>query len=254
MSTKNLSITDYPYRSNDRWVFLTQMMKKHGWKALYKQFRPHDYRPWSRAIVRKYIPSSGYGLEVGVGEWTISPVCRTILSDGFQSHADNRSIAKVFFPADQIPSADDAFSFLLSEHVLEHVPNVYKTLLEWRRVLQNDGILVLFLPHPKRTFDCHRAETTLEHLREEARSGSEKFEDEHWNDWKSGVLDRKLAPQYWNLDKDQALKTGSLHRHVFGPERMKEILAENGFTTIFSEANVPDRPDSFVMIAQKVTR
>ena len=248
---KTLSLTDYSFRNSDRFVFFTQMLKKHGWKALYKQFRPHDYRPWSREVVRKWISPEGCGLEVGVGEWTISPVNRTVLSDGFQSHAENSSIANVFFPADQIPFSEGTFSFLLSEHVLEHVPNVYKTIQEWRRVLAKGGTLVLFLPHPKRTFDCHRKETTLEHLREEARVGAEVFEDEHWMDWKTEVLERNLAPQYWNMSKEEALKTGSLHRHVFGPERTQEILKENGFTVVFSHPDVPDRPDSFVMIARK---
>jgi SAM-dependent methyltransferase len=229
------------------------MFRKHGWKALYKQFRPHDYRPWSRAIVREHLPQSGVGLEVGVGEWTISPVDRTVLSDGFKSHADNRSIAQVIFPADQIPVEAGTFAFLLSEHVLEHVPNVYRTLKEWNRVLKKDGVLILFLPHPLRTFDHYRKETTLEHLREEERLGSDKFEDGHWEDWKTEVLDRELAPQYWNLPKEEALKTGSLHRHVFGPDRMKEILGENGFKPVFAQGDVPDRPDSYVVIARKIS-
>ena len=67
-----------------------------GW---YKQFWRHVRRPWSRSQICEFAPQ-GVGLEVGCGEWTIAPVRRTILSDAFEEHVGNKSLAKFFFPAD----------------------------------------------------------------------------------------------------------------------------------------------------------
>lgn len=57
-----------------------------------------------------------------------------------------------------------AYDFVLSSHVLEHVANPILALSEWKRLLADDGMLVLLLPDRARTFDHRRPVTTMEHL------------------------------------------------------------------------------------------
>ncbi len=57
-----------------------------------------------------------------------------------------------------------AYDFVLSSHVLEHVANPILALTEWKRLLADDGMLVLLLPDRVRTFDHRRPPTTMEHL------------------------------------------------------------------------------------------
>jgi SAM-dependent methyltransferase len=47
---------------------------------------------------------------------------------------------------------------------LEHVANPLRALEEWRRVLENNGLLLLILPHKDGTFDWRRPVTELEHM------------------------------------------------------------------------------------------
>jgi SAM-dependent methyltransferase len=60
--------------------------------------------------------------------------------------------------------ADGSYDFILSSHVLEHIANPVRALMEWIRVLRIGGVLVLVVPHRDATFDHRRPVTTLEHL------------------------------------------------------------------------------------------
>lgn len=57
-----------------------------------------------------------------------------------------------------------SYDFVLSSHVLEHTANPILALTEWARLLKDQGMLVLLLPHKEGTFDHRRPVTTLQHL------------------------------------------------------------------------------------------
>ncbi len=52
---------------------------------------------------------------------------------------------------DVIPVEPDTQAYILTSHVIEHVPNPFKAFLEWNRVLKNGGIV--FMIFPKRNAD-----------------------------------------------------------------------------------------------------
>ena len=131
-------ITDYNFEKNDSLFYFKNVLKNTGWKVFYKLFHRHIRRPWSRNQLQNFA-NSGYGLEIGCGTWTIAPSQRTIFSDAYTSHAGNKSLAQVFFDASEIPYDNESFSFVLSEHVLEHIYNPIKTINEWKRVLKENG-------------------------------------------------------------------------------------------------------------------
>lgn len=60
--------------------------------------------------------------------------------------------------------ASCSYGCLLASHCLEHVANPLLALSEWHRVLTENGILLLLLPHKDRTFDRRRPTTTLAHM------------------------------------------------------------------------------------------
>jgi len=53
--------------------------------------------------------------------------------------------------AENIPLEDNTLDYILSSHVIEHVPNPIKAFMEWNRVLKNNGII--FMIFPKRDAD-----------------------------------------------------------------------------------------------------
>lgn len=58
----------------------------------------------------------------------------------------------------------ESYECVLASHCLEHVANPLKALGEWKRVLRQEGLLFLLLPHKDGTFDWRRPVTTLEHV------------------------------------------------------------------------------------------
>jgi SAM-dependent methyltransferase len=69
------------------------------------------------------------------------------------------------------PVKDSSYECVIASHCLEHVANPLLALAEWKRVLKNDGILLLILPHKDGTFDCRRPVTPLDHMIEDYENG-----------------------------------------------------------------------------------
>ena len=55
--------------------------------------------------------------------------------------------------------SNDSYDFMLASHIIEHVANPLKALLEWKRILKKNGILVIIAPDMRRTYDRKRALT-----------------------------------------------------------------------------------------------
>ena len=235
---------------SDRLLLLKALYRKHGWKAVIKQFRFSHARPVSRNWIEQFSPE-GQGLEIGVGAQTIAPVKRTLLSDAYRSHTKDASLATVFFPAHEIPFPENTFQFILSEHVLEHVPNPIQVIKEWLRVLKPEGVVYLFMPHPERTFDQNRKLTSLAHLLEDENNQVGVMEDAHYEEWLEKVISPGLASHYQAQTKEECLSTCSLHRHVWTEATLSELLKFLSFEILFQQKTVSDRTDSFVVIAKK---
>jgi SAM-dependent methyltransferase len=243
-------VCDYTFEKSEWLFFFRNLLKHAGWKAIYKQFWKHIKRPWSRKRIAEFAPT-GYGLEIGCGTWTIAPASRTILSDAFASHAGNHSLARVFFDASNIPYPDRTFSFVLSEHVLEHVYDPITTLKEWKRILCHKGKVFLFLPHKERMFDKDRKLTELSDLKKRLIEDSMIIKNDILDDWMEKVINPNLAEHYKKIEPRKMLSDGTIHYNVWKPKQILDLLCEVGFKVLFEEDRVPDRPDSFLVIAQK---
>ncbi|MGZ3769130.1 MAG: class I SAM-dependent methyltransferase [Bdellovibrio sp.] len=240
-----------PFLAHSDYVgYFKSCWHRFGVKAIYKQFRFHVRRRWSRNLIKKFAPT-GYGIEIGSGYQTIAPVSRTVLTDAYLEHGADKIYAKLITRSENLPFSDSTFNFVLSEHVLEHLTDPIQNILEWKRVLKSQGIIFLFLPHPDRTFDRLRPKTTLEHLIADHNNKNIDGDATHYQEWKELVIDKGLAPHYASYSEDQTLNQGLLHRHVWTTKEIVELLEYCGMEVLFSEDLVPDRQDSFVVVARK---
>ncbi len=122
-------------------------------------------------------PSKSFGDEGGLPLYSILKTVdnclfssRTIWNNdvqgaGFQYHPRRESGQQFLCEATdlaQIP--DSSYELVLASHCLEHVANPLRALQEWKRVLIQNGFLLLILPHKDGTFDWRRPTTSLEHL------------------------------------------------------------------------------------------
>lgn len=82
---------------------------------------------------------------------------------------------------DDLPIPDKSHDFVLASHVIEHIADPVKALLEWDRVARR--YIFLIVPHRDRTFDRGREVTPVEELLERHRSGYSDDADRHFSVW-----------------------------------------------------------------------
>jgi len=91
-------------------------------------------------IIKKYC--KGAGLDVGCGSNPLTQKGVVTMDIREQKNTEIDYIC----PCDKIPVRDDTFDFIYASHVLEHVFNPVKALIEWKRVLKPAGRLILIMP------------------------------------------------------------------------------------------------------------
>lgn len=129
--------------------------------------------------------------------------------------------------------ATGQYEFLLSSNCLEHVANSIKALTEWKRVIKDDGFLVLVLPNKESNFDHRRPFTKFEHLVEDFSNGVGEDDLTHLDEILE-LHDLSMDPPAGDLAqfKERSLKNfqnRTLHQHVFDVPLMKEMLGHVGF-------------------------
>lgn len=86
--------------------------------------------------------------------------------------------------ADDIPVDDSSVDFVLSSHVIEHIPNLFSAFVEWNRIVRDGGYIVMIAPLPDALeSDAGRPLTTYKDLKaafDEERSLSDISKSHFW--------------------------------------------------------------------------
>lgn len=129
-----------------------------------------------------------------------------------------------------------SYDCVIASHCLEHIANPMRALLEWKRLLRRDGLLLLILPHPQHTFDWRRPVTTLEHLKQDYAANMPESDLTHLDEILSlHDLSRDPGggtPEQFRQRSLDNHKFRALHHHVFLPETAVELLREVGFSVV----------------------
>lgn len=148
--------------------------------------------------------------------------------------------------------ADGTYDFVLSSHCLEHLANPLPSLAEWGRVLKDDGLLVLVVPHKDGTFDHRRPTTTLGHMIEDRDRRVDEGDLTHLEEIlrlhdlarDPGAGD---ARAFAERSRDN-LRNRCLHHHVFDTRSTVGVVAHLGLQILAVQAF---RPFHIAVIARK---
>lgn len=148
--------------------------------------------------------------------------------------------------------ATGAYDFVLSSHMLEHTANPIKALIEWKRLLKRQGVLVLIVPNKKFTFDHRRPVTTIEHLIADFEAGVEEDDLTHLSEILA-LHDFRREPdasnrESLNLRGMRNFENRCLHHHVFDEQLAKELVEYVGLAVHMIEKIAPHH---IVLLAQK---
>lgn len=150
-----------------------------------------------------------------------------------------------------IPS--EAYDFVLSSHVLEHIANPILALAEWIRLLKDEGILVLLLPHKEGTFDHRRPVTTMQHLISDFEVGMAEDDLTHMPEIMAlHDLERDSAAGDREAFKNRSLlnfENRCFHHHVFDTHLAVNLADHMGLKI---RAVEPILPLHILVVTQKL--
>jgi len=136
------------------------------------------------------------------------------------------------------------YDFILSSNCLEHVANPIKALMEWKRVIKNQGSFILVLPNKESNFDHRRPVTSFDHILEDFNNNTTEHDLTHLDeilklhdlsmDLPAGNLDsfRKRSLDNYN--------NRTLHHHVFDLSVIESMLGYCGFVVLQSTKTKTD--------------
>ena len=128
---------------------------------------------------------------------------------------------------------DSSFDGILSSHSLEHVANPIKALFEWKRVLKNNGKLLLILPHKINNFDNKRPYTTFDHLISDYETNISEDDMTHYEEIinlhdRKEMSDKNYYKKFLEESKNN-FKNRHFHHHVFNKDLIFKTLEFVGF-------------------------
>jgi SAM-dependent methyltransferase len=146
------------------------------------------------------------------------------------------------------------YDFVLASHVLEHIANPIRALSEWKRLLRDQGVLVLLLPHKDKTFDHRRAVTSLAHLIADLQADIREDDLTHLPEILA-LHDLDRDPEAGDADDFRRrclnnYRNRCLHHHVFDAGLVAEVAKSIGLALIAIEEV---QPFHIVLLAQKAS-
>lgn len=226
-------------------------------RKLYQARDPLRYGALTDYLVATYC--IGQGIEVGPGFRPYAPAT-AVLVDKFISHSNQPIPLDVQADAARLPFRESTLDYLVSAHVLEHHPDVLAMLNEWQRVLRDGGVLLLMLPHAERTWDRGRPLADYDHHVAELGSPFDADNPDHWDDFESISLMQGI--HYWasetgartpvgEWNRRWIAERGLIHYHAWTQHEMVQILVSAGMTILTVLERMPDRGDTFLVVARK---
>ncbi len=139
---------------------------------------------------------------------------------------------------------ENTYDFVLSCNNLEHIANPIKSLLEWKRVIKNEGFIILILPRKESNFDHKRPITSFEHLKKDFENNTDESDLTHLgeilqlHDLKRDSHAGSFA-DFEKRSKDN-FQNRSLHHHVFDIPLLEKMINYAGMQIIISHSSPTD--------------
>ena len=154
----------------------------------------------------------GKGIEIGsCGTHLVKGSLLVDIVDDFSSP----KAYKVDYVADAhaLPEINSAsLDYVCASHVLEHLTNPIKAIIEWVRILRSGGVLWLKIPDKKKTFDRARERTKLSHLIEDFERSVPVDDPTHVEDNNNNTIPQRQQNHPY------------IHNHVWIPEDIVKLF------------------------------
>jgi SAM-dependent methyltransferase len=200
-----------------------------------------------RAISHTFL--RGTGVEVGAGNrpWPIPDHVTCCYGDirdhgALQRHFKDEGVTGGEFVDAQtfVGIESEVFDFVLSAHVIEHLPDPIGAIRSALRVIKPGGVVLLSVPDMRYTTDRLRPVTSLDHLRRDAEDGGLGTQRQAYEEHVRFVhpLQREPIPEEeidFHIDRLIAAKM-DIHWHAWTAETFAGLLGETRWSLGFRVA------------------
>ena len=232
---------------------------------------PLEHHPFQMLLSR--VSPSARGLEIGAHTNPVAGLF-PFYTDAVVDFAGAAGRVDFLSDARALPLPDNTLDYLVSSHVLEHLPDPLAALHEWHRVLRPGGLLYLVVPDKRFTFDEPRPLTSAEHLLRDFHEGTTADDARiHVDEFVFQTDWSRLSPATAPVDRParqaavrgaylQDLEQGrpiDIHYHTFTPDSLARVLHAASFVgpegrfTVLAQAEryPPGREDGIALLLEK---
>ena len=149
--------------------------------------------------------------------------------------------------------ADNSWDFVIANHMIEHCQNPIGALENFLRVVKPGGLIYMGVPDKRYTFDIGRPLTTLDHLIQDYKEGTEWSKLGHYEEYVRLVdkfPEEQVAGRMQHLlDIDY-----SIHFHVWTADSFPELLAycQENLSYRFEVEHLHENFGELIVILRKV--
>lgn len=120
---------------------------------------------------------------------------------------------------------NEAFDFIVINHVLEHVANPINAVRESFRICRKEGIVIIAIPDKEYTFDRGRELTSWEHLWADYVKNVKESSDDHYESFLRSAAPHVFREPPENLKIHiQLSRNRREHVHVWNSETFQQFL------------------------------
>ena len=119
--------------------------------------------------------------------------------------------------------ADESADFVIANHVFEHIEDPIAALHTWLRVVRPGGVIFLAVPDKRRTFDCDRPSTSIEHLERDHAEGPEWSRSGHYREY-AELAERVPAEDVDRRAAEMEAENFDIHFHVWDRGELLALL------------------------------
>ena len=123
--------------------------------------------------------------------------------------------------------SSDSYDFLLSCNNLEHLANPIAAVIEWKRIIKKNGVMLLILPRKEANFDHRRPFTTIDHLLQDYKNKTGEDDLTHLEEiLKLHDLNRdSQAGSFENFKSrcENNIENRGIHHHVFNQNLLSQM-------------------------------
>lgn len=138
----------------------------------------------------------------------------------------------------------ESYDFILSCHTLVHIANPLRALYEWKRVLKQNGLMVLILTDREKTFDYHRPVSTLQYILNDYEHSTGEDDLTHLGEILQlhdfGRDPGGLDFQSFKDRSEKNIKFRALHPHVFDSGLLIELMNHIEMQVLWVEKLFPN--------------